>query len=547
MFVNERMASKARTCRKPTERDARRIPAMRSVWILVAALAFLPSMLTAAGSCSESECGFPRPFGPTLYCSNGSVAGVVCANVAGTCQWQEQECASEPQCVDLENAQRPPISGTLRQHPTNPRFATMDGTTALLLAGAHTWDNGQDLVARGLFDDEAYLDLLDDNNNNFIRLWVWEAPKEGNPLSDVAPFPWEEVAPGLYDLSQYDQAYLDRVRSRIEDAAARNILVSVMLFQHHSNFAASPWNVNNNVNGIDGVSQAVLHTCNVGECVRGMQKAYITRMVAELNQFDNFLWEIGNEIPGGAGTCWQTAMVNHIRNEESKPLRKQHLITVNSGFGGSSASYTELLTTGADSIAYASSASTYNPTPKNRGILTLADTDHLKAVLSSEVPEEKVDWVWKSFMQGMHPLHMEATQHALHEEGPYSGNPVYDPNNPAFPPARAAMGLAVFLGDHVDLASLTPAPGACSTGNCLVSEGSEYLVYAPTSETFTVPGLPPGEYLATWLDAKTGRIAAGGWVSPPISFDPPFGQSVLHLSAPANPILAGELRNCPGD
>src|SRR5687767_2830401 len=81
---------------------------------------------------------------------------------------------------DALQAQPKSAAGPLRVHPTNARYFT-DGTKysdgslkAVLLTGSHTWAN---LIDRGLsdpppaFDFDGYLDLLEEHNHNFIRLW----------------------------------------------------------------------------------------------------------------------------------------------------------------------------------------------------------------------------------------------------------------------------------------------------------------------------------------------------------------------------------------
>jgi hypothetical protein len=118
---------------------------------------------------------------------------------------------------------RDQAKGPLRVHPTNPRYFT-DGTRtpdgrlrAVYLTGSHTWANLQDcaLVVMPekpistdpppVFDYDAYLDLLQTNNHNFIRLWRWELPKtivgtggNQNPgsLFYSQPHPWLRSGPG---------------------------------------------------------------------------------------------------------------------------------------------------------------------------------------------------------------------------------------------------------------------------------------------------------------------------------------------------------------
>ena len=61
-----------------------------------------------------------------------------------------------------------------------------------------------------------------------------------------------------FDLTQFDPAYFDRLRTRVQAARQRGIYVSVMLFEGWGlQFGPGAWedhpfNPQNNVNGIDG-------------------------------------------------------------------------------------------------------------------------------------------------------------------------------------------------------------------------------------------------------------------------------------------------------
>ena len=160
-----------------------------------------------------------------------------------------------------------PIQGLLRTHPTNPRYFTNDTGEAVYLTGSHTWDTIRDFGPK-TFDYTGYLDFLEEKNHNFSRLWTWDLPKfqsqyPGFNADEVTPFPWQRTGAGTasdgrpkFDLSQFDQTYFDRLRSRVEEAGNRGVYTSVMLFEGW-HLSALPWgqhpfDSNNNVNGIDG-------------------------------------------------------------------------------------------------------------------------------------------------------------------------------------------------------------------------------------------------------------------------------------------------------
>jgi len=167
---------------------------------------------------------------------------------------------------------RPQAQGPLQVHPSNPRYFADGSGKAIYLTGSHNWHNLQDISMSDpprVFDYDGYLDFMEQRNHNFMRMWRWEMPKyKYDSFPDFAycsPHPWERTGPGVagdgkpkFDLTRLDQAYFDRLRSRVIAAQERGIYVSVMLFEGHAMRKATygwfshPFHVDNNVNGIDG-------------------------------------------------------------------------------------------------------------------------------------------------------------------------------------------------------------------------------------------------------------------------------------------------------
>ncbi len=172
---------------------------------------------------------------------------------------------------------RPPASGPLRIHPTNPRYFTDGSGKAVFLTGSHTWGNLQDYTYEKApspppMDFDAYLTFLKAHNHNVFRLWTWESAynpgaKQGTTTYD--PMPYQRPGPGTardgkpkFDLTRFNQPYFDRMRARFRAAGDAGIYVSVMLFNGFSiegkgNVGGDPWqghplNPANNVNGVDG-------------------------------------------------------------------------------------------------------------------------------------------------------------------------------------------------------------------------------------------------------------------------------------------------------
>ena len=106
--------------------------------------------------------------------------------------------------------------------------------------------------------------------------------------------------------------------------------------------------------------------------------------------------------------------------------------------------------------------------------------------------------------------------------------------DPGYSAARKAMGDTARYAARIDLAAMTPRNGLSSTGYCLASEGSEYLIYQPNSGPFETT-LAAGTYRVEWFDPATGVASAGDTITTEPGkqrFTPPFnGQAVLYLKA----------------
>ncbi len=143
-----------------------------------------------------------------------------------------------------------PASGPLRVSAKNPRYFCDASGRPILLVGSHTWNSLVDMGRSDppeAFDFAAYLDFLIRYGHNFIRLWAWDSTTwdtraNGRLGKDfihhAAPLPWLRTGPGealdgrpKFDLKQFDPAYFERLRTRVNAAGQRGIYVSVMLFE----------------------------------------------------------------------------------------------------------------------------------------------------------------------------------------------------------------------------------------------------------------------------------------------------------------------------
>jgi hypothetical protein len=451
----------------------------------------------------------------------------------------------------------------LRISNANPRyFENSEGL--IFLTGSHTWNDLQDQGASDPptpLDYNAYLDFLKSNNHNFTRLWAWDQPKSAcdDTLFYTEPFPWVRSGPGLasdgkpkFNLREFNSAYFDRLRRRVQKAQNSGIFVDVMLFDGYgviqcgSNDDGFPFYAQNNVNGIDAARGAASlrktgslrnfrnfpfyrryfcrHEWVTGtdRAVVPVQEAYVAKVLETLNKFDNVLWEISNEA-GANSRNWQQEMIGFIREYEAK-LPKQHPIGFTFQQGTTCNGQTKtLFHSDADWISPGPDVDDYRaekggPKPNDGKKVTISDTDHLWGRGGSPL------WVWESFMRGMNILYMDV---------PFSRDGVPSRTHD---PVRQAMGDVLSLSRRLPLADLVPSLTACSTRFGMFDPGSEYICLAPAGGTFTLDlSAGGGAYFSVaWFDVSAHKSSVtkvrvrGGQKT---SFTCPSGDNpcVLHV------------------
>ena len=310
------------------------------------------------------------------------------------------------------------MMGPLRIHPENPRYFTDGSGRAIYLTGSHTWANLQDQGPKDPprpFDYEGYLDFLRERNHNVIRLWAWEQARwapwsdgKGQNPSDwfISPNPYARTGPGMaldgkpkFDLEKWDDAYFDRLRTRVRQAGERGIYVSVMLFQGWSSakswLGGTPWrghpyHPENNIQGWSGNTKGDSGPALDDPRVRERQAAYIRKVIDTLNDLDNVLYEVTNE---GGYKDWDRFVVETVHAyEKAKP--KQHPVGLT---GHGSENNDEMLASPADWFSPGSSQwpdLKTDPRAVAGKKVSLLDTDHVFGVGGDQ------KWVWKAFLQG---------------------------------------------------------------------------------------------------------------------------------------------------
>ncbi len=435
-----------------------------------------------------------------------------------------------------------PASGPLRVCQDNPRYFEDAEGRAVLLTGAHTWNNLVDMGPEDPprpFDFDAYLQWLSRLGHNFVRGWRWELFRwdvrqmrgrlRKDVVHNVAPHPWPRTGPGLatdgkprFDLTRFDERFFQRIRSRVEAAGRRGIYVSVMLFEGWGlqfapdGWRSHPFHPENNVNhlGLPADGRGLeIHELKYSQ-VTELQLRYVDKMVDTLNDLDNVLFEISNE-NHPASTEWQYFVIRHIKKrEQSKP--KQHPVGMTFQYKGGSNQ--TLFDSPADWISPNHEGGYRDdPPPADGKKVVLSDTDHLWGVGGNQA------WVWKTFTRGHNPLFMD----------PYHGRVLDGEADARWEPIRRSLGYALRYARRVHLNQMRPRPDLASTRFCLAWPGRQYLVYVPSSQPVTVHGLgdhkKPSRLTVEWFDPNTGRTkhATAVATSGRVQLTPPFAADCL--------------------
>ncbi len=435
--------------------------------------------------------------------------------------------------------------GPLTVLKANPRYFTDGSGKAIYLTGSHTWDNFQRFfagvtppgggdVAGSPTSFTAYLDVLENHQHNFIRMWVADSAWSPHTLAPIEPQPYVRTGPGTaadgglkFDLSQLNQAYFDKLRLQVIAARDRGMYVSLMLFDmwgigesklspQNTTWNYHPFNTANNINGINGDTNSdgkglEYHTLQI-TAITAFQEAYVKKVIDTVNDLDNVLYEIKNE-GGGSSTEWQYLLINFIKAYESgKPRRHLVGMTAQTLEGGS---IDNLLNSPADWISpggenVRQGAYFGNPPAATGSKVIITDTDHVAPTTTDAT------WVWRSFLRGLNPIVMDWW------------------NGAHWDPIRRAMGHTRRLAGRVDLAAMTPREDLATSKYCLAQPGVAYIVYLPQGGEVTVDlSAASGSFQVEWVHPVEGGITP----RPPIAggdkqaFTSPFsGEAVLYLA-----------------
>ena len=243
----------------------------------------------------------------------------------------------------------PALSAAVRQplalHPDNPHYFLFRGQPTVLITSAEHYGAVLNLD----FNYQKYLNTLAQDGLNLTRTFsgAYVEPLGAFNIArnTLAPdqnrflCPWARSdTPGYpnggnkFDLTQWDAAYFKRLKDFVAHAGRHGIVVDYTFFcpfYEENQWKLSPQNAANNVNGLGAVSRTNVYTLDQHGGLLAVHEALARKVVAELKDFDNVMYEICNEpYFGGVTLAWQHRIADVIAEAE-KSFRNKHLITQN--------------------------------------------------------------------------------------------------------------------------------------------------------------------------------------------------------------------------
>jgi hypothetical protein len=364
----------------------------------------------------------------------------------------------------------------------------------------------------------------------------------------MSPFPWKRTGPQMasdglpaFDLTQYDPAYFDRLRSRATALQQNGIYAIVQLFdglgilKNRCSNDGYPFSAGNNVNGVDDGGGTNSMTMTGANAITMHQDAYVRKVIDTLNDLSNVLWETSEEAASNS-LWWQGHMIQLVHDyENTKP--QQHPVGWGWPTGGSDQ---DLYASKADWVAPLSATSPANNCMPNCKVI-INDSDHSYYGFWANQNNQTIrNYIWNNFTNGSSVIFMDPYEifWAGRNQCASPRNGVCGSVDTRYDNLRDNLGYVLkYANSKLDLEKMTPSPALSSTQQCLanaVPSGAEYLVYAPSGGQFTVNLSATTRTLhVEWFNPAAGSAMSAATVtggSSAQAFTAPFnGDAVLYL------------------
>jgi hypothetical protein len=236
-------------------------------------------------------------------------------------------------------AQKKPIG----LNEKNPHYFTYQGKPILLITSGEHYG----AVMNPDFDYNIYLETLQKDGLNLTRTMTggyFEPAGAFNIASntlgpDPAKYlcPWERIGTELkFDLSKWNPAYFVRLKDFVKQAEKHGVIVELALFcpfYDNIQWVLSPFNIKNNINSLGDIPRTDVYTIDKNGELLTVQEKMVRKVVDELKDCPNLIYEICNEpYFGGITLEWQEFISKTIVDAE-KSFVSKHLISQNIGNG----------------------------------------------------------------------------------------------------------------------------------------------------------------------------------------------------------------------
>ena len=230
-------------------------------------------------------------------------------------------------------------------YPENPHYFLYNNKPTVLITSAEHYG----AVINRDFDYVTYLQTLASDGLNMTRVFAGPYVEpigafkiESNTLAPapegfICPWARSETAGyrnggNKFDLTRWDPEYFQRLKNFMTEAEKRNIIVELTLFcpfYGEEQWKLSPMNPVNNINGSGPEDRKQVYTLDKSKGLLAVQENLVRKLVHELQDYSNLIYEICNEpYFGGVTLAWQYHIAALIAREE-KTFSHQHLISQN--------------------------------------------------------------------------------------------------------------------------------------------------------------------------------------------------------------------------
>ena len=408
----------------------------------------------------------------------------------------------------------------IQLHPDNPHYFLWRGKpTVLITSGEH-----YGAVLNRAFDYKKYLKTLESYGFNLTRTFsgaycepIGAFKIQNNtlaPAKDQLICPWARSnIPGYanggnkLDLTKWNSAYFERLRSFVNEAGKCGVVVELVLFcpfYKDDMWKLSPMNAVNNINDIGKMDRTEVYTLSHPKLL-AVQDRMVSRIVKELKDFDNVYYEICNEpYFGGVTLEWQKHIAETIVKAEAK-FKTKHLIAQNIANKSEKVVKPNLNV----SIFNFHYAKPPKAVTENYGLNKVIGDDETGFAGSEPTPYRLEGWDF-IIAGGAVYDNLDYSFTVGHEDGtaeinaPGSGGPVLHKQLEILKDFINSLDFIKMKPDNSVIKGGIPDK---ATARALVQAGRTYAIYINGgNEAKLIVELPKGTYRAEWVNTKTGKV-----------------------------------------